>query len=48
MFKKEYSKPNLEVLDFGLKEDVTALTVSTNALDWVNGTGSGADSVEWE
>ncbi len=47
MWKKEYSKPILEVSDFGLIEDVAALNVSSNALDWVNGTGN-TDSVEWE
>ena len=46
--KKEYSKPNLEKIEFDLANNVAALTVSTAALDWVNGTGSGSDSVEWE
>ncbi len=46
--KKEYNKPIIEVKEFNVSENITALTVSSNALDWVNGTGSGSDSVEWE
>ena len=46
--KKEYIRPTIEVKEFDVTENVTALIVSGNALDWVNGTGVGSDSVNWE
>lgn len=46
--KKNYSKPVVEVHTVGLKEEITALVVSENALNWVDGTYGNADSVDWD
>lgn len=43
--KKDYISPKVNVEEFKIKEEVTALTVSTNALNW--GT-TVEDSVDWE
>ena len=42
--KKDYLKPNVEVIEFDVKENIT-LTPSGGPLDWSNGS---QDSVNWE
>lgn len=46
--KKEYNRPIIDVKEYNVEENVAALVVSENALNWVDGTYGSADSVDWE